>query len=114
MSKRRQRATSELADGWAVPLGFGDRLLVARRTAGWTQRQLAAELGTQAASIDLWEHGAQPRNLPQLARSLAELLGVSATWLVWGDDTPGVPPRPRADVTDSRNNATWLSNLKAA
>ncbi|MHB8572886.1 MAG: helix-turn-helix domain-containing protein [Candidatus Dormibacteria bacterium] len=45
-----------------------------RRRHGWTQAQLAAELGTDAVTVSRWERGvAVPR--PSAARRLAGLAG---------------------------------------
>jgi len=65
--------------------GVGGRLRTARRSAGLTQKQLAAELGVEAITVSRWERGATSPSLPRLRR-IAELTGTTVSDLVRAPD----------------------------
>lgn len=60
---------------------FGERLAVARRRAGLTQRQLASALDEREMNISRWERGANVPTLDKTA-NCARALGVSIEWLI--------------------------------
>lgn len=77
----------------------------ARRAKGWTQADLASQLGVHVNTVQGWEKGAQPRT--RLLPRIAEILGVSAGELLdqlvsW---TPSrvLPPHQDA-TTDARDS----------
>jgi transcriptional regulator with XRE-family HTH domain len=45
-----------------------------RRAKGWTQSELAAEVGVSLNTVQAWEKGSMPR--PKVGRKLAEVFGV--------------------------------------
>ena len=51
-----------------------------RKAKGWTQTDLAQELGVSMSTVQSWERGAQPR--PRHLRRLAEVLGVDGLQLL--------------------------------
>ena len=61
----------------------GRRLRVARTAVGLTQRQLGAKCGLHMMSIQRYESDAFVPPI-KVAKQLADALGVSAPWLVFG------------------------------
>ena len=63
--------------------GAAHRIRIARRSAGYSQAQLAAELGLQRSAVSHWE---AQRGKPSMAhlRQLALLTGVHFEWLATG------------------------------
>lgn len=103
-------ARVQLEDGWAVRETFGDRLRAARVEAGVSQRELAESLGVIRTNVDRWEHGRTPRNVADVAGQVARLLGVSASWLVFGVSRPRPAPAQGSDQVLLRshpNNDTY-------
>ena len=64
-----------------------------RRVKGWTQAELAHEVGVNLTAVQTWERGAQPR--PRQLRRPAEVLEVDGLRLLTEitDWTP--PERPK-------------------
>lgn len=65
--------------------GFASRLLDARTAAGQSQRDVAAAIGVTQPQVARYEGG---ERLPEYetAERLAEVLGVRAGWLVFGEE----------------------------
>jgi len=63
----------------------GERLRTARRVAGLTQKQLAAELGVEAITVSRWERGVTIPSLPRL-RQIAEITETTVSDLVRAQD----------------------------
>ena len=61
------------------------RLRAARRGAGFTQKQLAEELGVEAITVSRWERGVTSPSLPRLRR-IAELTQTTVSDLVRAPD----------------------------
>lgn len=86
---------------------FGGRLRAARRrlrTAGgrrWGQGDLAAAIGVERNTVSRWENGnIRPRD-PAMIATLAQVLNVSASWLLDGfGPAGGAPPGGRAELRD--------------
>jgi transcriptional regulator with XRE-family HTH domain len=66
---------------------FGERLATARQQAGLTQQQLAERLGTTQRVLTHWESQGVALRADQIA-ALANLLGVTANYLVGRDSAP--------------------------
>ena len=69
-------------------LTVGERLIVAQRRAGMTQRALAGASGVAPATIRRIAAGTHSPRLDTAAR-LAAALGVDARWLLFGDEKGG-------------------------
>ena len=63
-----------------------ERIRRARERASMTQGELAVALATQQPRVSRWERIERPR--PQRIRQIAEVLGVSVTWLSTGEGKP--------------------------
>ena len=64
---------------------IGEQIKKARRNAGLTQKQLGDALGGKGIStISEWESGKRSPDI-ELIPKLAEVLGVSQSWLMTGD-----------------------------
>jgi transcriptional regulator with XRE-family HTH domain len=66
--------------------GVGERLRVARRSAGLTQKQLAEELEVEPITVSRWERSVTSPSLPRLRR-IAELTETTLSDLVRAPDT---------------------------
>jgi DNA-binding XRE family transcriptional regulator len=73
----------------------GDRIKALRLAKGWTQQQLADQLDVTREAVSQWESGgtSDPRNETFLI--LAEILGTTPQYLVWGAAGPDQKPRPQ-------------------
>lgn len=68
--------------------GFGARVLSRRSALGLTQVELARRVGVSFTAVNAWERGRQkPGSLAVVERAAREL-GVSASWLAFGDGEP--------------------------
>ena len=65
--------------------GVGARLRIARRTAGFTQKQLAEALGVEPITVSRWERQVTMPSLPRLRR-IAELTDTTVSDLVRAPD----------------------------
>lgn len=68
---------------------FGERVAVARRNAGLTQRALAEKLGLTRSTITNLERGHSGTTIPQVI-ALADALGVTPGWVI-NAETATVP-----------------------
>jgi len=90
--------------------GFGDRLVELRKTAGFTQEELAKELGVSRRMIAYYEGETQHPPTTILPR-LAQALGVSADDLLNGTCRRKAPPEPMS--TRLRRKLQDLDKLDA-
>ena len=67
-----------------TPRTLGERMRARRLEKGWTQEQLARRAGTNQAVIQKIENGKSLR--PRKIDKIAEELGVSPSWLMFGED----------------------------
>ena len=63
---------------------LAERLRVKRKEVGWTQEQLAQKVGSSQAVIQKIENGKSLR--PRKIDRIAEVLGTTPAWLMFGDD----------------------------
>jgi transcriptional regulator with XRE-family HTH domain len=65
---------------------FGDRLRKARLTAGLEIEEVARATGQAENTVRTWERGvSRPRNVFAVARTYADITGVSEAWLLAGE-----------------------------
>jgi len=71
-----------------IVMGIGSRIKQARSEAGMTQKGLAEKAKCEQSTVAHWE---SERNLPstEKLKSLADILGVSASWLLSGESGGG-------------------------
>lgn len=73
----------------------GSRIKTAREEAGFTQKDVAAHFDVDKSTVHRWEHGdGGPLSLGRL-NQLAELFGVRAAWLAYGEE-------PKTDADSSK------------
>ena len=65
---------------------IGERVATVRRRRGWTQQDLADQLGVSRNTISLVECGKNPNPGVQLVRDIAILGDVSMDWLIMGKE----------------------------
>lgn len=79
-----------------VLASLGSRLREARKSRGFDQKALAEAIGVHPKTVSRWENDAQPPE-GEAVELLARLLGVSPTWLRYGEE--GVRDRLTAAAT---------------
>ena len=67
---------------------FADKLIQLRKKSGWSQEELAEQMGVSRQSISKWEGAQSIPDLEKIIR-LAKLFSVSVEWLL--DDARGWP-----------------------
>ena len=67
-----------------ILLGFKETIIRLRKQRGWTQQQVADQVGISVAQIKKYEKGSSSPTLPIIAK-LAVAFGVSADEFVFGD-----------------------------
>ena len=101
---------------------LADKLVELRKKNGWSQEELAAQLGVSRQSVSKWEGAQSVPDLEKIVR-LAELFGVSTDYLlkdeIAGEDTaartaPGVVGGGRRRVTVEEANAFLTAKASAA
>ncbi len=85
---------------------IASRLRIAREEAGLSQGQVAKLLDLQRPSVSEMEAGRRNVTVPELAK-LAEIYGVSVSWLACEDTSDMDPVRDRIELA-----ARELSKLK--
>jgi transcriptional regulator with XRE-family HTH domain len=73
----------------AIPRVIGSRVKTARERLGWNQAELARRLGASAYGVNLLEQGKTPYPRADRIIALAQLLGVSADYLLGLTDKTG-------------------------
>lgn len=76
--------------------GAAHRIRIARRSAGFSQSRLAAELGLQRSAVSHWEAQRGKPSMTHL-RQLALLTGVHFEWLATGRGPMSPSPEARLD-----------------
>ena len=97
---------------------LADKIMQLRKKAGWSQEELAEQLGVTRQSVSKWE-GAQ--SLPDLEKILqmSRLFGVSTDFLLKDEleaespDPAGRPPRRWLSPPSSACGAPWPSSVSA-
>jgi transcriptional regulator with XRE-family HTH domain len=72
----------------AEPTVLGERLLLSRRRAGLTQKELGDLVGVSSHTIARIEQGRAPQILTRSLEQLSRVLGVSADYLLGLSDDP--------------------------
>ena len=86
----------------------GERIRQARKSAGMTQAELAHKLGISAAGIAQWENDLRNPKIETL-RKLADALGVTPGYLLYGDTDP-----VQRSLFDAEDTASRRSGRKPA
>ncbi|MDP9122074.1 MAG: helix-turn-helix domain-containing protein [Acidobacteriota bacterium] len=83
---QRDRERRGATDPAAAPsrASFGQRLQRLREARGWTQRQLAEQIGLDSTTVSSWEAGRHCPPLDPLVR-LAQILGATTDFLLTGE-----------------------------
>jgi transcriptional regulator with XRE-family HTH domain len=84
---------------------FSNRLLLARKLAGMTIREAAAQTGLNYGSWSNWENGKRPLDILDVCRKIADGLDVDFNWLLLGGQLAGphgMPTRPGRDTVRYR------------
>jgi len=75
--------------------GFGQRVMTARSTLGWTRRELAKRAGLHEQHLANVERGHRHRIEADTIIKLAQALGCTTDYLMGLVDTPMPQQRPR-------------------
>ncbi len=73
----------------AYVVDLGERIRAQRVAKGWSQADLAANVGVTLNVVGRWERSAAEPRLKQ-CKALAQVFGASLDWLVYGVGDP--PP----------------------
>ena len=63
---------------------FGERLHRRRTGLGFTQTEVARQIGTTVETVSNWEHGRRRPHPGEEIRLLAEMLQTKPHWLLYG------------------------------
>jgi transcriptional regulator with XRE-family HTH domain len=77
---------------------IGSRIAAARQARGWTQGELAAQIGVSRSAVAQWETGRAGQVTANLAR-IAAVLDVGVEQLIHGSDKRAVPHAMNAEET---------------
>ncbi len=83
-------------------MSFAERFEEARERAGLSVSSISKQLGVSAQSVYLWQQGSVPK--AARLKELAEILGVSLQWLVYGNESPH-------SMTDTQNGVIVVPQL---
>jgi len=70
-----------------MPKTLGIRVKAARERLGWSQAELARQLGASAYGVNLLENGGTPYPRADRVYALAKLLGVTTDYLLGLEET---------------------------
>ena len=70
---------------------LGDKITNLRKKEGWSQEELAHQLGVSRQAVSKWESGGSIPDLDKILR-LSQLFGVSTDYLLRDDLEPELPP----------------------
>lgn len=76
-------------------MSLGDRISRLRRERGWSQEELAQQLGVSRQSVSKWESGQSVPDLDKIL-TLSDIFGVSTDYLLKNEATP-TPPQDSED-----------------
>ncbi len=79
---------------------FADKLISLRKKAGWSQEELADQMGVTRQSVSKWEGAQSVPDLEKIIR-LSQLFGVSTDYLL-KDELEDADPRPSQDTPAHR------------
>lgn len=89
---------------------LGDRIRKARMTTGLHQREFAQLIRVESGSLAAWETDRTiPRNMVVVAKSIENITGVPAAWLLGLDDGPdgGQEVHHPRNRTEDYQTQTW-------
>lgn len=89
---------------------YNENIRALRKEKGWTQQQLAEEIGVSRQMVTRWENGWNVPSLPY-ANKLSALFGVSVAELMTGDAPPAREAAPAAGKRDLAGCALLLCAL---
>ena len=78
---------------------LADKIIVLRKKNGWSQEQLAEELGISRQSVSKWESGMSIPDIDKILK-LSELFGVSTDYLLREEIEEAQPGEGNAQCTD--------------
>jgi transcriptional regulator with XRE-family HTH domain len=87
---------------------FSNRLLLARKLAGLTIREAAAQTGLNYGSWSNWENGKRPLDILDICQKIASQLDIDFDWLLLGGPLAGARGMP---VRKARDATGWYRAL---
>ena len=88
---------------------FSNRLVLARRLAGLTIREAAAQAGLNYGSWSNWENGGRPLDAVDVCTAIANALDIDFNWLLLGGPLAGprgMPVKARKRLTEGTGEVT--------
>lgn len=87
-------------------MNMGEKILKMRKARGWSQEELAEQVGVTRQAISRWESGAVKPDADRII-AICDIFGVSADYLMRGLDTDAkVEPSP---VSNRKPVGYWVS-----
>lgn len=87
---------------------LADKIILLRKKMGWSQEQLAEQLGISRQSVSKWESGASIPDLDKVIK-LSDLLGVSTDYLLKDElEEPAVTV-----VQDKEGEGSWEEDVRS-
>lgn len=83
--------TVETSAPWVPTDTFATRLILVRGELDMTVKQAAEKTGLHYATWSTWENGRTPADMAAVVRAIADGLGVSREWLMWGGPLKNAP-----------------------
>ncbi len=78
---------------------LGDKIIALRRQLGWSQEQLAEEMGISRQSVSKWESGMSIPDIDKILK-LSEIFGVSTDYLLREEIEVAQPSEGNTEVND--------------
>lgn len=86
-------------EDWIPKDTFGARLALVRQHMGWNVKEAGEACDITPNSWSNWEHGRKPRDLHDVARTIADASGCSYRWLMLGSGG-GLLLSPQDETSD--------------
>ena len=90
---------------------MGERIKEFREKAGLTQEQLGEKIGVQKSAIRKYEKGSVENIKRSSIKTMAQLFGVTPSYLMWGDERDSDTPSPQSPASDRDRVAAIFSSL---
>lgn len=92
---------------------LADKIIDLRKKSGWSQEELASQLGVSRQSVSKWESA---QSIPDLDRILkmSEIFGVSTDYLLKDDIEPAQDVEPLMDAPAPEDEGACMVNLDEA
>lgn len=92
---------------------FAEKLLALRRARGWSQEELAAQVGVSRQALSKWENGAAMPDAENIL-AIAKLFGVTTDYLLIDGEQASIAPLPAPRRTPAWRLACRIAGVSTA